>query len=470
MAISYATGPTINRVIPAYNPIKIQIHDDGVGGATPVIYCDVYMNEVYYKTVTSSSPILITGTATVWEVDISGVAQEYLKSKVPDITNPFSGGLPVMEELYLAPPSFNLYTHGGAARCRCKARRGTADAYGVVTPQTPVPVQETVDSAAIAGGGYAIDPFLIVNSALQLNSEHTTNMEYQLGQYKRTGVISTAGYQVQGENKIYPLSKLVSGKIYNNDYGQFPIVLKRDCFFAPGGSYVNSSITAIAVECYDKNGVRIYAAPSAGQTIYGESILNIPTGVKNLLALFPLMAAALPNTAWYQVFLYNNLWASIDPSQVCFVTPKYYLQQPDVANQTEHIRVWFRNFLGHMDTLNFRVFNEQGKSTSSPTEARRTTSRVNASQMRNNVRSNRMAEVTDVFDEWELPMIEELCSTAQAYVETTNPPYPTPAGQNRLMPIVIEDMEYIQRRHEGRYQYEVTIKYMLSHENVSVRG
>lgn len=470
MAISYATGPTIDRIMPAYNPIIVQIHDDGVGGAAPVVYCDVYMNEVFYKTVSSSSPILVSGAATVWEVDISGVAQEYMRSKVPDITNPFSGGLPVMEEMYMAPPSYNPFNHGGAARCRCKMRRATADSYGVVTPQAPVPVQETVDSAAVGGGGYAIDPFLIVNCALQLNTDHTTNAEYTLGLLKRVGVISTAGYMVQPENKVYPLSRMVSGKIYANDYGQFPIVLKRDCFYAPGGGYANSCLTAIAVECYNKDGVRIYAAPSVGQGVIGESILNIPTGVRNLLALFPLMAAALPDTEWYQVFLYNDLWHSINPAKVTFVTPKYYLQQPSVTNPTEHVRVWFRNFLGHMDALNFRVLNEQGKATSTATEARRSTYRVNASQMRNNVRSNRMAEITDVFDEWELPVIEELCSTAQAYVETTNLPYTTPAGQNRLMPIVIEDMEYIQRRHEGRYQYEVTIKYMLSHENVTVRG
>ena len=470
MAISYAVGPTINSMKAAYNEIKVQAHDDGVGGITPVVYCDVYMNEVFFKTVSSSSPIVVTGAATVWEFDLSGVAQEYMRSVVPDVRYPTTSGVAAMQELFLAPPLYNLYIHGGAARMRCKLRRGTADSYGVVTPQAPVPVQETVDSAAIAGGGYAIDPFYVVNSALQLNYDHNTNMRFALNEYRRTGIFSTAGYMVDGGNRLYPLSHLEEGKIYANDYGQFPVVLERDCFWSPGGVYNNSCVAAIAVECYNSAGVRIYAAPSIGQTIYGESILSIPVGVKNLVALFPAMAAALPSTAWYQVFIYSNLWVTIDASKCHFVTPKYYLQQGSNSSPAQHVRMWFRNFLGHLDALNFRVYNDKGKVVSTPTEARRTTQRLNPSQMRNNVRSNRYGELTEIFDESELPLIEELMSSTQAYIETSSTNYPTPAGQNVLMPIVIEDMEYVQRNNELRYQYEVTVKYMLSHENMSVRG
>jgi hypothetical protein len=470
MAIIYATGPVLNTIMAAYNPVKVQVQDDGAGGATPVVYCDVYLNDVYYKTVTSSSPILISGASTVWEIDISGVAQEYLQSVLPSVGNPYSGADPFMQELFRGPAAYNPNAHGGACRCYVRLRRGTPDSYGVITPDGPVPVQGTVDSAAISGGGYMLDYFLILNAALQLNTERTINTEYTLTQNKRTGIFSTAGYSVMSQHKIYPLSHMIDAKVYANDYGQFPIVIKKNGIYAPIATYIDTALFSLAIELYDVSGVRIHANFVSWQQLYGESIYSIPTGIKNLLILFPGMAPYLHITHYYQVFLYDNQYSSINPLNVNFVTPKYYLQQGENPSPTEHVRMWFRNFLGHMEAMNFRIWNEKGKVSSSTTERRMTIQRQVHSTSRNNVRSARMAEISDVFDEHELPLIEELACTAQAWIETTNGPYATPAGAGVMMPVVLEDIDYEVRKYEDRYQYEVAVKYSLSHETVTVRG
>ncbi len=479
MAITGYTGPEFKSIQPAYNPIIYRVQDISASVPT-VIYCDIYFNHFYYKTLSSNSPVLIIGGSSFWDFDISGIAQEFLESKIDRISRPEAAtGTPIMGEIFTVPPYIVAGTHYGATRCYVKFRTSTVDAYGVVTPEGPVPIQATVDSPAYEGAGYAADNFMIVNAASQWNYQ-IADLEKHLNSYRRTGVFGLPGLQVNPLNKIYPLSHLVKGNIYANDFGSFPILIMRDGFYVWGGSsyiYSASQLVSVALEMYDINGARIYYVYSAFQTLESESIYTIPVGIENLSVLFPLMTTYISNCHYYQVFIWNSTSIGGD---VLFVTPKYYIRQASSTNAPDHVRIWFKNYLGQMDQINFKVRNEITKVNSLPTETpeiyRHDGDNIKRKGMsRNNVRSNEHNEVSDVFQEWELPLLKELMGTADAYIEVPDIEWPyigigTREYSSTLLPIVIEDAEYITRRYEDRYQYEVFLKYRFSHENKIIRN
>lgn len=478
-----AIGPSLNSIQPAYNPVLIYAQVLTTSGSRPpVMYADVYFNNVYYKTLTSSSVDTIVGTTSFWRFDVSGLAQEYLDSAVPNIFWPATAATAPMEPLYVAPPSIITGGKNGATLCYVKFRISSQDSYGVVTPQTPEPVQATYDTPALAGTGYASDTFTIVNAALQWTRDRS-DLEASLKDYRRTGFLSAfIGQQIEATNKIYPLSHIKKGTSYANDYGQLPVLIMQNgisAYVPPGGFiippyYVNTAWCGIYIEMYDSTNTLIHVEfQPSGFSLTGNSIYNIPVGIKNLRVAFPGMAAYLNNCHYYQVFLFDVAPGSV--GNLLFVTHRYYVAQGKNNQPADHVRLWFQNYLGHLDQLNFRVRDEDLKVTSATTEFPTIT---NSSRRylrgigRNNVRSNEYITVSDVFDEADMPVVKELLSSGQVYAEIANPDDPTGAGTVKkvLLPVVLEDADFVTGKYEDRYQYEVSFKFKMSHENRIIRN
>jgi len=467
----------------AYNPIISYVTVYSSGGQPPVVYCDVYFNHFFYKTLSSTTPALVSGGISFWRFDISGLAQEFIKSRVPFIGWPGPGGSGI-ENLYRVPPFLPPPADAyGCTRAFMKFRVSSADAYGVITPEGPEPVQGTIDSYPVEGGGWATDNFQIINAAMQWSNDRM-DMEGLLNDYRRQGTFSSVFYEVDPHYLIYPLSKMKRGTVYATDYGQLPFIIKRDGFYSPlfvGGvysfpAYRPAAYVSIAVEIYDRTGVRIHAQPSGAILLESESIYNLPIGVKNIIDLFPTSAPFFKSCYFYQMFIYDPEWALAGYGERCmFVSPRMYLQQAENAQPAEHTRIWFKNYLGHLDALNFRVREESLKVTSSPFE-RPQLDIKDARQLvgigRNNVRSNETNEVSEVFLEEELPLIKELMSTGQAYIEMLVPDADqfSPFYQTQLLPITIIDADYATYRHEDRYEYQVNVKYTMSNENRIIRN
>jgi len=144
---------------------------------------------------------------------------------------------------------------------------------------------------------------------------------------------------------------------------------------------------------------------------------------------------------------------------------------------TDHTRIWFRNYLGHLDQVNFRMTEGTTKVTSQPKEKPLVVSpaglnRNRTGQERMNVRSNDIKTVTGVFKEDQIAWLEELFAGSATFIEFHDGfagDGGTPVAT--LIPIVIADAEFVsQKWDDDRYQYEVAVKYMMSNENIIVRN
>lgn len=461
----------LNTIQAAYSPILFTVEDDGTSGGSspvpPVVYCDVYCDGTFYKTISSTSPTAIVGILSFWKFDISGISQEYLTTKIPDITSTAMVAAGAGQGMTVA---------------FCKFRNSTIDAFGIVTPQATIPIQATIDSAAVAGDGFVADSFIIVNAALQVMD--SVNLEDQLSVFRIT---SFPGTVVNTNNRVYPLSYLINGKIYANDWGLFPFITCQTAF--SGLSGMVATITGnLTLFMFDDTSSLIYSATAGPASITSSKIYTVPIGLKNIVALFPGAAAFIDQCSFYRVLFINSL-TSLSPFTV-FATPPFYIQQGDgvvpaytpilqTADDTyaapKHTRIWFQNYLGHFDFFNFIERVEELKVTSSPTESPVTVvldgaKRSNTSMSRNNVRSNDYSQVTGLFNESDLPFIKQLFASSKTYIEFVSPEGGGDPPKDLILPIVLVDGSYDTQSWDDRYEYRIDLKYYLSDEHKTTRN
>ena len=466
--IYFVIDPYADKVISAYSPIIYSIQDDGLsglGGVPPVIYCDVYFNGTYYKTLTSTSPFAPIGVVSIWQIDISGLAQEYIQTLIPDITT----SLP--QTVY--SPGFTAY---GATTAYIKARYSTVDAYGVITPSGTPPVQATMDSSAIAGSGYVTGTCVIANAAQQVTD--LMNFEDQLKAFRPTGI---PGLLVNVANRVYPLTYLKRGNVFTNDCAIMAFICSKNAFVTYSGMVDNIPIR-LYVNMY-QGSTLLYSGFTIAGVLTGQSVYTMPIGIKNLLIDIPGMVPYIGTCEYYHAYLVDSSFSSGNP--VLFATPPIYINKqidgtiPGITTLVnpaapKHTRIWFQNYLGQFDAINFIEREETLKVTASPSEKPlqqmiSVTDRTRTSMSRNNVRSNEFNTVTDLFTESELPLVKQLLASTKTYIEFVSPETDF-LPQVMMLPIVLIEGEYPTQLFDERYEYRLSIKYFLSNEFKIVRN
>jgi len=491
MAIVATYGPTNNGIVPAYRPILIQAQDDGTSvvnsttGATgipPEVYCDIYFFGQYYRTISTNVPFsLLSGDASLWQFDISGIVQGFIQTLVYDVTSE------TLAEVYGVDYQY------GQAYCWCRIRISSVDSYGVLTPDGPVPVQGSYNVPPVAGGGYLTDQsFWILNATLQITDNQ--NLQNMLADFQVTGTFNSLSDAVSEEYYGYQLSYKTKDHTYANDYGLMPLLT---CYNAFAGGSTKS--VAIAIIGYSAAGTVVYGNILSSVTMQSGFIYTLPTGLINIVGMFPGIVSHLPNIAYYQVGLRNP----INTVDYYYISPKIYIipgdgvipgipymfpanQLPNIAgylSAPKHTRIWYKNYLGQFDHINFVEREEQVKVTSSPYETPVTAvpqnynyrlnhyNLSNQSRARNNVRSSETNMVTGLFNENDLPLIKQLFSTSQAFIEASDIEIvgSDAALNGALLPIVISDDSYTTQVFDDRHQYRVAVKYYPSNENIIVR-
>lgn len=129
-------------------------------GPPKIVYCDVYIDGTYYKTINKTAPISETLTDARFEFDIQDALQEYLTKITP--TN---GGAVIINDVL-----HSVY---------CKYRSSSFDADGFLIPDPTVPIQATGKQPAVAGTGTQGNTFFAINAALQHpdNQELSTHLD-----------------------------------------------------------------------------------------------------------------------------------------------------------------------------------------------------------------------------------------------------------------------------------------------------
>lgn len=197
--------PAYQSLNAAYRPIvyKVTATRTDDGPIPPVVYCDIYIKNVYYKTIDKTQYISATDTNSIWLFDVQDAAQEYLSKFLG--TNAGSALLEAVNVM---------------ARIYCKFRSSGLNVNGFITPEGTAPVQATSANAAVAGTGTQSNESFICNSTLQ----HTDNqaLASHLGDQKK----KTMG---AWDGSCYPLSHRPKNYLLSNgqcDY--YPFIYTGD--------------------------------------------------------------------------------------------------------------------------------------------------------------------------------------------------------------------------------------------------
>jgi hypothetical protein len=146
--------PLGDSIYAAYRPVSLTVtatdNTAGGGPVPPVVYCDIYFNDVFYKTLSKTQYSATGGSNSNWTFDIQDAAQEYLRKFITAI-----GDANIIEATTLV------------CKTLCKFRCSGYDTNGFITPDGTAPIQATSSSAAVAGTGTESNVFYIVNATLQ---------------------------------------------------------------------------------------------------------------------------------------------------------------------------------------------------------------------------------------------------------------------------------------------------------------
>lgn len=478
MAIVATYGPPDKSIVAAYRPVLVMAQDDGGTGTPPEVYCDVYLfNPLvagYYKTISSNIPVLAIGAATFWQFDLSGLAQEFIETMVYDLT------LVTLGEVYGSDYQY------GQTVVFFRIRISTEDSFGVITPEGPLPVQASYGIPPMGGGGYISDQeFWMVNATLQI--QDSQDLLSMLQAFQVTGVFDADGRNVDSNYHVYQLSYKKRDSIYLSDYGQFALLTTHLAF-----SGVSTKSVSIAFFGYAADGTLVYGAALPTVTMQSNFIYTLPTGIPNLVTMFPLLGPFIATIVYYRVVLYDPV-QYLASLKCIYATPKITIIRKDgliqgitylltIAGGTpRHTRIWYKNYLGQFDYLNFVEREEVLKTSSQSYETPVTVipdgyntplnqwNRSNQSRAKYSVRSSETNTVTGLFTESDIPLLKQLFACTQAFLEMRSPEGGGDPPPVVLVPIVITDNTFPTQVFEGREEYRISLQYIPSNENIIVR-
>jgi hypothetical protein len=194
--------PATGQLIAAYRPIvfKVQATATGGGITPPFVICDIYLGNVYYKSIIRTAPESIASTYSVYQFDIADALQESLQADLATINN-----------------NNLLQASHSSAKVFCRFRSSDKDADGFTVEEPTVPVQGTKNTVPVAGTGTQSNSFFVINSALQ--HEDNQNLALHLNAYKQ-GIWASNAFPLTHRNRYY---------FCDNDSDHFPLIFTGDC-------------------------------------------------------------------------------------------------------------------------------------------------------------------------------------------------------------------------------------------------
>jgi hypothetical protein len=196
--ISLITQPATDALQAAYRPVIFLVRASRTDNYAipPVVYCDIYFNGAYYKTLTKTQYKVLNPSSSDWQFDIQDACQEVLSKVIGP-----NGGTTIINAA------------AAMAQVYCKFRSSGYDANGFIGPEGTLPVQATGTSIAQAGSGTQSHSFFVVNSTLQ--HEHNQDLASHLSAYK-TRTWAANAWPLSHRKDLYKIGR------NNSDY--FPII------------------------------------------------------------------------------------------------------------------------------------------------------------------------------------------------------------------------------------------------------
>lgn len=197
MANIITIQPPASQLSAAYRPIYYRFQADITTDACPVAYCDIYIDGIYFKSLSKTRPATtVPNILAAFDFDIQDAAQEYLTK-------------------YIAPNgNRNVFNPAKImAAVVCKFRTTFTNSDGFLDSIYTAPVQGTDDTDPVAGNGISSNSSYIVNSTLP--SEAAPVLQDHLNVYKKGAWLPTA----------FPLTHRPNFTIGRRDSDYFPIAV-----------------------------------------------------------------------------------------------------------------------------------------------------------------------------------------------------------------------------------------------------
>lgn len=203
--LSIISQPATKSLNAAYRPVTFLVKAQATNGTAkaPVVYCDVYTNGVYFKTLAKTQYDKLNSSDTDWRFDIQDIVQEVLKKYLSSY-----GGITVEEATTVS------------ARIFCRFRSSGIDTNGFIQSEGFAPIQGTSSAAPVPGTGVQTNEFFVINATL--DHEDNQNLATNLAQFK-TGTWAASAY---------PLTRRPAGcLICYNDNDYFPFFdAEKSCY------------------------------------------------------------------------------------------------------------------------------------------------------------------------------------------------------------------------------------------------
>lgn len=197
--------PATAQLMAAYRPVVFKVQATSTTGEDqpPYVVCDIYLADVYYKSLIRTAPETVSDDGSTYQFDISDALQEYMQPDIAAVDN---------NNLLQAPHS--------SAKVFCRFRASYIDDDGFTVEEGIKPVQGTKHTAPVAGTGTQSETFFAINSALQ--HEDNMNLAAHLASYK-TGTWSSDAFPLTHRSKYF---------FCPGDSDHFHFIFRGDCVAA----------------------------------------------------------------------------------------------------------------------------------------------------------------------------------------------------------------------------------------------
>lgn len=425
------------------NEIPMKVYEDPVVQTSILImFCDIYINGNYFKTLSTTSWHLesqysptygINGNASVWQFDISRTVEEWFEVNKPNSHDTLIATTPAIVSVM------------------CKYRGGEYDANGILQVSGTAPIQATYHTGPQSGTGVQSGIITILHAAV----EHD---------YTRDLLARLEAYKVIGYAAIYNALPLTTTTVhYACKSSKFTLP-----FVFPWRS-MNGANQPIDFRMFIagkyKNGSLFYALNNIINVISSPSVFNIQAGISVLKTLTWDAVITWDDIESYCIGMQDDQGGDDQ-----FASHNIYLKKCCDATR----QIVFLNKLGGYEPAFFDAISVVRKNNSSQWKKRakyysvatEALQKREYGSVRYNVASNDFIKLRsdwygEELQEWITTLLDSPCVYQLL---------PASYGKSeRFVPAIINDGEWQTYKENDRYEYVTEIILEQSNENKSMR-
>lgn len=454
MATTYFTQPASSSFNSAYNPVVFVVgaNDPLSGNPCKIVYADVYFNDIYFGTLSSSVYRDAVGPYWTHYFDIEDKCQEYLRSEL-------------VAGIGASQNNGQLTFH--STTCKVRIRETYVDANGFIVSYFTAPIAGTMYTDAVDGGGNLSNIFTIFNT--RLKQEDSTTLLTHLKKYTPSWYLGGAfdtGWNLSHRPNSVPAygAKVGAGKYWvgYNDHDIFSFV---------------TTINLSTLGGFSCQVVINYLDGSTGTQNKLLSAWPVPFPASSYGSRSYYANCGIPNLS----LIYTSLtWAKIDYYTVYFyalfqdlATQRYYVKND--GSKAERVRLLFCGLLGGYDGINFLLNTETSSAVS--TLYQRSMDIVEPASYSKRERSigRFQPSQTDIVEVWtedyaeeDQAWLKEVVGSAQAYIQVI--PDTLQSQTALFFPVTILDGSVVSKKKEDSFVYTLTLRFTLGYDYINLRS